>query len=121
MARASATVEFPELHDLKEQRWGTEEARRVLAAWRRSGVSLNAFARAYGFTAQRLSWWKQRVHDGGGEELARFVPVVVRSATEKGKESAAVVIRSPRGTAVEVVDTQAVSPEWLSELVNGLS
>jgi len=120
MARAKATVEFSELRDLREKRWGAEEARRVLAAWRRSGLSMNAFAQEHGFVAQRLGWWKQKVGDGGAE-LARFVPVVVGPATERAPTNATVVLRSPRGTAVEVLDTQAVSPEWLSELVNGLS
>lgn len=120
MARAKATVESPELRDLKEQRWGAEEARRVLAAWQRSGISLNAFAREHGFTAQRLGWWKRRLDKGGGEELARFVPVVVHQG-ERERVSATVVLRSPRGTAVEVLDAQAVSPEWLSVLANGLS
>jgi transposase-like protein len=121
MARAKATVEFSQLRDLKEQRWGAEEARRVLAAWQRSSLSLNAFAREHGFTAQRLGWWKRRILDGGGDELARFVPVVVQQAVERERVGAAVVLRSPRGTAVEVLDTRAVSPEWLSALVNGLS
>ena len=120
MARAKATIEFSELRDLKEQRWGAEEARRVLAAWRRSGLSMNAFAREHGFTAQRLGWWKQKVGEGGAE-LAHFVPVVVGRATAGGTAAVTVVVRSPRGTAVEVLDAQAVSPEWLSVLVNGLS
>ena len=120
MARARATIEFSELRDLREQRWGAEEARRVLAVWRRSGLSLNAFAREHGFTAQRLGWWKQKFGEGGAE-LARFVPVVVGPTTTSATASAAVVLRSPRGTAVEVLDAQAVSVEWLSELVNSLS
>jgi transposase-like protein len=121
MASAKATFDFSDLRNLKEHRWGAEEARRVLAAWQRSGLSVNAFAREHGFTAQRLGWWKRRIHDGGAEQLARFVPVVVRPASEKASANASVVLRSPRGTAVEVLDAQAVSPEWLSELVNALS
>lgn len=120
MARAKATIEFSELCDLREQRWGAEEARRVITAWRRSGLSLNAFAREHGFTAQRLGWWKRKV-GAGGAELARFVPVVVGPTTATATARATVVLRSPRGTAVEVLDAQAVSPEWLSALVNGLS
>lgn len=120
MAKAKATVEFSELRDLREKRWGTEEAERVLAAWRRSGLSMNAFAQEHGFVAQRLGWWKQKLGDGGAE-LAHFVPVVVRSTTERAPAIATVVLRSPRGTAVEVLDTQAVSIEWLSVLMNGLS
>jgi transposase-like protein len=120
MARAKAIVEFSELRDLKEKRWGAEEARRVLAAWRRSGLSMNAFAQEHGFVAQRLGWWKQKVGEGGAE-LARFVPVVVGPTTTSATASATVLLRSPRGTVVEVLDAQAVSPEWLSTLVNGLS
>lgn len=120
MARAKATVEYSELRDLREKRWGAEEARRVLAAWRRSGLSMNAFAQEHGLVAQRLGWWKQKVGERGAE-LARFVPVVVGPTTAIATSSATVVLRSPRGAVVEVFDAQAVSAEWLSELVNSLS
>lgn len=108
------------MRGLAERRWGADEARRVLAAWRRSGLSMNAFAREHGFVAQRIGWWRQRVA-AGGAELPRFVPVVVRPTADMASTNVAVVLRSPRGTAVEVLDAQAVSPEWLSQLVNSLS
>jgi transposase-like protein len=50
-----------EMAALREQRWTTQEARRVLAAVRDSGLSLAAFAREHDLRQQRLSWWRKRL------------------------------------------------------------
>lgn len=39
-------------------RWSEVEARGVLEAWRRSGLSLEGFAKQRGLVSQRLRWWK---------------------------------------------------------------
>jgi len=46
---------------LVSQRWSESEARRVLAAWRSSGMSLAGFGRTYGVSAHRLSWWRKHL------------------------------------------------------------
>ncbi len=38
--------------------WSEVEARGVLEAWRRSGLSVERFAKQRGFVPQRLRWWK---------------------------------------------------------------
>lgn len=62
------------------RRWGTNEAREVLAQWRRSGQSASAFARARGFSAMRLSYWAKRL---ASESAVRFVPITVEERTPK--------------------------------------
>jgi hypothetical protein len=41
-------------------KWSEVEARGVLDAWRRSGMSLESFAKQRGFVGQRLRWWKAK-------------------------------------------------------------
>lgn len=64
--------------------WTEDEAREALAAARRSGLSLAAFARRHGLSAPQLYWWHMRIHTHADVERGRplaFVPVVpVREA-----------------------------------------
>jgi hypothetical protein len=55
--------------------WTEIEARGVLEAWKKSGKSLEAYARARGLVPQRLHWWKKKLQFGA-KELA-LVPVRV--------------------------------------------
>lgn len=41
-------------------KWSEIEARGVLEAWRRSGLSLEGYAKQRGFVSQRLRWWKAK-------------------------------------------------------------
>lgn len=41
--------------------WTEVEARSVLEALKRSGLSIEKFARSRGLVAQRLYWWKKRL------------------------------------------------------------
>ena len=44
---------------MRHARWSEVDARGVLESWRRSGLSLERFAKQRGFVAQRLRWWKR--------------------------------------------------------------
>ena len=111
---------------LRSRRWWKEEdALRVLAAWRASGVSVRAFAHQHGLGMKRMLWWKQRLASWRTREAkekkllpARLVPVV-----PIGLEPPAVslAIRLVGGAVVEVADTSAVEPEWVSRLMRGLA
>src|SRR5947209_5838344 len=50
--------------------------RRVLARWRRSGLSVRAFCRAEGVNEPRFYWWRRKLGQTRPEETA-FVPVHV--------------------------------------------
>jgi hypothetical protein len=39
------------------------EARGVLSAWRKSGQSLERFAKERGLVPQRIRWWKAKLED----------------------------------------------------------
>ncbi|HEY3819903.1 MAG TPA: hypothetical protein VGL81_22215 [Polyangiaceae bacterium] len=41
--------------------WTEVEARGVLEAWKRSGLSVEKYARSRGLVPQRLHWWKQKL------------------------------------------------------------
>jgi transposase-like protein len=45
--------------------WREEQARVVVAAWRRSGESLTAFARRHGIERRRLERWARRLGEAG--------------------------------------------------------
>lgn len=71
----------------KKVYWDEDDGRRVVEAWRESGLSQAAFARRSGIGAQRLRYWKHRV-DVGVEETARLVPVEVVGAQYSVEEEA---------------------------------
>ena len=106
------------------ERWTAEEARKVLQQWQQSGQSAEGYARAHGFSAQRLWWWKKRLGEPKSAQqrqvgIAKLVPAVLRSA---GASFAAqgVSIRVTAGVSVDV-DASCVSPSWVAELVTELA
>jgi hypothetical protein len=78
-------------------KWSEVEARGVLEAWRRSGLSLDAFARERGFVGQRLRWWKVRFARAE-RELATgtpaMLPVRVSPAASPRGEPVTVLLRT---------------------------
>ena len=81
-------------------RWSEHEARSILNAQRKSGLSLERFARERGLTPQRLRWWKAKL-EGNGTALVRsqaplaLLPVqVTEPAPPRRGEPVAVYLRS---------------------------
>ena len=52
-------------------KWSEVEARGVLEAWRRSGLSLERFAKQRGLSPQRLYRWRQKLaaREGGAAPI----------------------------------------------------
>lgn len=108
------------------QHWTADTAAEVLSQWKSSGLSLAAFARRQGLTAQRIAWWRDRLErpgksaSPGRSQLSaiRFVPAVVRDRAPAFVE-AAVTIRLRGGGRVEVADPARVPPQWLCALLRG--
>ncbi len=80
--------------------WSEHEARGVLSAWRRSGQSIERFAKERGIVPQRVRWWKAKL-EGTSTALVRtqsplaLLPVqVTESAPTKRGEPVAVYLRS---------------------------
>lgn len=59
--------------------WTEDEARAALAELSRSGESEAAFARARGFSTQRIRYWKKRL--GTTTAVPAFVPVRLSALT----------------------------------------
>ncbi|HXH06997.1 MAG TPA: transposase [Vicinamibacterales bacterium] len=66
------TIELGRL--VARRRWTDAEGRAVAHAWRRSGLTVAAFARRHGLDEQRVRRWARRGSDG---EAIAFVPVDV--------------------------------------------
>jgi hypothetical protein len=86
--------------------WSEHEARGVLSAWRKSGQSLERFAKERGLVPQRIRWWKATL-EGKTTALVRsesplaLLPMqVTESAQPKRGEPVAVHLRS--GHSVKV-------------------
>lgn len=114
-----------ELIELQALRWSAGDARRVLASWRVSGLSVSAFGAKYGLAAQRLGWWKKRLADWGDATEAvssapRLVQAIVRGSAAP-TDVAPVAIRFGAGIVIEVTDTAVVEPAWIAAVVGALS
>ncbi len=53
----------------QQRKWSEHEARGVLDGWRKSGQSVERFAKERGIGSHRIRWWKAKL-EGQGTELA---------------------------------------------------
>jgi hypothetical protein len=73
--------------------WSEHEARGVLSAWRKSGQSIERFAKERGIVPQRVRWWRSKLE--GKSTAQALLPVqVTESAPAKRGEPVAVYLRS---------------------------
>jgi hypothetical protein len=72
--------------------WSEVEARGVLAAWQKSGLTIERFARDRGITPQRIHWWKKKLSTSQERPLA-LLPVQVADTSKRG-EPVKVLLRS---------------------------
>jgi hypothetical protein len=78
-------------------KWSEVEARGVLEAWRRSGQSLESFAKQRGLVAQRLRWWKakfENVETALATTTPAMPPVRVGAESSRRGEPVTVLLRS---------------------------
>jgi transposase-like protein len=87
----------------KHQRWSAEDARAVLAALAKSGLSLAAFARDTGISEQRLYFWRNRLEAGADAAPPPFVEV-----RHGGTEVVEIALRSGRSVRVPAAIDGAV-------------
>ena len=59
---------------LARRRWSAADGRSAITAWRRSGMTIAAFAQRHGLDEQRLPRWSRRV---SVEQDVGLVPVVI--------------------------------------------
>ena len=91
--------------------WTDDDARTVLAAWRRTEQPLGTFARENGMVANRLYWWRKRLSDP--TRAMEFVPAVITSDAE-----VALVVRIASNVTIEIAKA---SPRTIAEIVGELA
>jgi hypothetical protein len=62
--------------------WTEVEARGILEAWKRSGETIEVFARGRGLVPQRLRWWKKKL--GSKAKELELLPVRVTESADSG-------------------------------------
>ena len=107
------------------KQWRADEAREALRAWQASGLSMGAFARQEGMSAQRLSWWRKRLGDwatsNGGVSELRLVPVVTSVSAEVVSQTRAIAVMRLPGAVVVEFDAGQVSARWVAEVSQEVS
>lgn len=111
--------------DLIKRRWNAATARKVLGAWRASGVPLAVFAREHGIGVWRLGWWRKRFDAGAGPREGGAVPIapltfLPAAVVSGGGERAQIAVRLPSGVEVEAADVNALPVQWVAELAREL-
>jgi hypothetical protein len=79
--------------------WTEVEARSVLGAWKKSGQSIERFARSRGLVPQRLYWWKKRL---GVDRALALVPVRVADARLEARRGEPVTVLLRSGHMIKV-------------------
>ena len=96
------------------ERWTEDVARRRLAEFERSGMTLVAFAEQLGVSTQRFVYWRDRLAPAAAP---RFVELAAR---EVPRSAPAMEIRFPSGHVVSVAAGTTTLAEIL-DLVEDLS
>lgn len=79
---------------MSRTQWSEVEARGVLSAWRKSGLSVEKFAVERGLHPQRLYWWKRKLEDERPEPAPTLAMLPVKIAEPKRGEPVTVLLRS---------------------------
>lgn len=82
-------------------------------------MSISAFGRLHGVSAQRLGRWRKLLSAHADERVAdapMFVPAKVSSTT-----ACVVAVYLPGGVTVEAADAAAISPSWVAALARELA
>ena len=114
MAQPSPTL-LEKLH--QPGKWSEADARKIMAAHQRSGLSIHAFARTHELAPHKLYWWRNRLEElGDTQPVLSFAPVVV---TGLGRRPALTVRLS--ALELDVHEPSKVEPAWLAQICVALS
>ena len=110
---------------MAETKWTEKQGREVIRQWRRSGLSMSAFARESGWNTQRLRYWRKRLQDDDARSRRatsstareqKFVPGLVVDVGSK----AGLSIVLPQGIVLEARSCTEVDPNWLADVLRAL-
>ena len=73
-------------------KWSEVEARGFLEAWRRSGASMETFAKQRCIVLQRLRWWRYKL-DAADKAAPALMPVQLKAPAARG-EPVTVLLRT---------------------------
>jgi hypothetical protein len=86
--------------------WTEVEARGVLEAWKKSGQSLEGYARSRGLVPQRLHWWKTKLGFGTAADprsrTVALLPVHVAEAPTDPRRGEPVTVLLRSGHMIKV-------------------
>lgn len=115
----------------KRSRWTPDEAREVMAAWERSGITMAAFCRRRGIRPERFYWWRNRLaawSEAEGEHgLVQVHPAaddrfnLVEAVVAHTSSTSAVEIHLRTGDQINVLAPADVDAGWLVRLAQGLN
>lgn len=77
----------------------------MLEAWKKSGQSLEGYARSRGLVPQRLHWWKKKLRFGEAADKSRavaFLPVRVEDAATGARRGEPVTVLLRSGHMIKV-------------------
>lgn len=104
--------------------WTDDDARTVLAAWRRTKQPLGTFARENGLVANRLYWWRKRLSEPARPVELEFVPAVELEfvpaviTSDAGPEAPTILVRMASNVTIEIANA---SPRTIAEIVSELA
>jgi hypothetical protein len=103
--------------------WSEHEARSVLIAWRKSGLSIERFAKERGLVPQRIRWWRTKLEDQStalvrSPSALTLLPVQVTDAAPTKRGEKVKPIGNGRTTTVyEFVPARFVRHEHVQEVL----
>ncbi len=97
------------MRELRDARWGEDEARWVLELAAKDGLSLARLAADHGLSPKRLCWWRVRLERRSGREPKKPGPFVpVRVVTDDPRENVVVDTATESGVTVETATGRRV-------------
>ena len=102
------------------KRWSETEARRLLASWEESGVTLTAFAKRRGYHPERLRRWKQKLSRKSEPASARLVPVEITGTVPGSREGTPSRIELELSLGVRLIAEAQTDPEIVARWVRAL-
>jgi hypothetical protein len=109
---------------MAETIWSEKEGRDVIRAWRRSALTMSAFARSRGLNVQRVRYWRERVEGGTRGEAANIAnartPKLVPGVVVDMRSGGGVSVVLPHGVVVEARRLAEIDPVWLAQVVRAL-
>ena len=94
MHELSPATDFTPRKSSRRDPWSEDEARSVLAAASRSGVSLAAFARRHGLSDRTLYWWRSqlRAHPNVEPTTGMFARICTQSSPHRELSGIEIVV-----------------------------